>query len=134
MKPTIPPVPVDWWLSDQMAGEPVSPSVRQLLYELSCIGRSPDVYSLAQEVDTLESLFRLLASPEGQARANFRAVTEWIDRSGEMGEDSDHAPDELIDIYQEMGYIGAESTEEWGCTPGQLLERLLRFRRQEGLP
>src|SRR5437763_380389 len=117
------PVPADWHIPPQKDQEPISPSVRQLLYDLSLIGRSPEVNSLALEVATLEELFRLLGLPEGRTSGNFWAVREWIDRSGEMEENSDHAPDELIDIYGEMGWIDDSATaRENGTTPEQLLE------------
>jgi hypothetical protein len=108
--------------------------VRQLLYDLSLIGRSPEVHGLALEVDTLEQLLRELASPEGRTPANCWAVREWIDRSGEMGESSDHAPDEIIDLYEDMGWLGDDDvTVEWETTPEMLLERIVRFRHSAGL-
>jgi hypothetical protein len=130
----IAPVPPDWRVPTHRDGEPISPEVRQVLYDLSLIGLSAEVYGLAQEVETLEKLLRLLAAPEGRTAANFWAVREWIDRSGEWGESSDHAPDELITLYEELGWVGAdEHAEENGTTPEQLLERLARFRRNAGL-
>lgn len=128
----IAPVPADWTVPTEKDDTPISPDVRQLLYDLSLIGRSPEVYGLALEVAALEQLFRVLLSPEGRNSANFWAVREWIDRSGEMGETSDYAPDELINIYEEMGWIDdSESSQESGTTPEQLLARLLRFRQSE---
>jgi hypothetical protein len=128
----IAPVPDNWFIPTAKDGTPILPLVRQLLYDLSLIGRSPEVYGLSLEVDTLEQLFRLLASPEGRSATNCWAVREWIDRSGEMGETSDHAPDELIDIYEEMAWIDDfEASQEAGTTPEQLLERLRLFRLRE---
>jgi hypothetical protein len=128
----IAPIPADWWLPAEKEGRPVSPGVRQLLYDLSLIGRSPEAHGLALEIDTLEQLLRLLASPEGGTEESFWAVREWINRSGEMGESSDHAPDGLIDLYEEMGVLDAsELSREGGMTPGQLLARLHRVREEE---
>jgi hypothetical protein len=51
-----------------------------------------------------------------------------------MGENSDHAPDELIDLYWDMGYLdSAERLAEGGVTPEELLARLQRFREKAGL-
>jgi hypothetical protein len=130
----IAPVPADWYIPQHHGGQRVSPQVRQLLYDLSLIGLSPQVHGLTLEVDTLGQLLRLLASPAGRAAANCWAVRGWIDRGGKMGENSDHAPDALIDIYYDMGFIGNdERAVENGTTPEQLLERLVRFRHDEGL-
>jgi hypothetical protein len=129
----IAPVP-DWFFPQHPEGEPISPDVRQLLYDLSLIGRSPEVHGLDLEVATLDRLLRLLASPRGRTATNFWALREWIDRSSEMGESSDHAPDALIDLYAEMGWIGDDELDvENGTTPEDLLERLVRFRQSEGL-
>lgn len=49
-----------------------------------------------------------------------------------MRETSDYAPDKLINIYEEMGWIDdSESSQKSGTTPEQLLARLLRFRQSE---
>jgi hypothetical protein len=107
-------------------GEPVSSELREMLLKLSAISREPDKFSLTQELEACEALLHFLAT-EGGTPANLWAVCMWCAYSGDS---TDYAPDALNDIYEDLGIVGIDATDEKvGTTPTQLLERLLHFKR-----
>jgi len=118
-----------WEIPESKDGEPVSPQLREMLSKLSAISREPEKFSLAQELAACESLLRFLAG-EGGTPANLWAVCMWCAYSDD---NTDYAPDALNDIYEALGIVGNDAIDEKvGCTPAQLLDRLLQFKHSLG--
>jgi len=116
-----------WQIPESKDGEPVSPELRKMLSRLSAISREPDKFSLAEELAACKTLLRFLAS-EGGTHANLWAVCMWCAYADDS---TDHAPDALKDIYEDLGIVGIDAVDEKvGTTPAQLLERLLQLKRR----